>query len=139
MAGFKGHITGGIITATITSSGVFYKTQNIKTTLIVAGLTIIFSLYPDMDIKSKSRFYLGILGLTILAILTYLNIDRVIIGYITLLMIIPGLSIHRGFAHSLLWLGIISIIGYHYSPYIALGISTGFFTHLLLDGHFKLI
>ena len=92
-----------------------------------------------MDIKSTSRKYLGILFLELLAILIYIEYDRFIIGYIAALVIIPGLSKHRGFSHSLIWLFIITAFAYYKFNMLAYSIPIGYITHLILDKHFKLI
>ena len=139
MANFNGHITGGIITSTISIGSMFYYTNNYITSIYAGLITLIFSLYPDMDIHSKSNRYLSLISLiTVIILHYYFKLDN-IAWVIAILTIIPSIFKHRGFAHSLIFMVILTSLGVYYIGILGYFISIGFLTHLTLDKHFSLV
>jgi len=148
MANFKGHLTGGIITSSILAGSYLYF-YNIKTAIIGFVTSLIFSLYPDMDIKSKSQKYLVIFFILFGGYIFIYEYDSIRMLLIMWLIITPLLFKHRGYNHSLLnmlwlmfiWWGLIhSYFPINQDMYISnIAVAVGFSTHLLLDKHWKLL
>jgi len=139
MADFDGHITGGIVTSIISTGGMFYYTHDLLTSIYAGLITLVFSLYPDMDIHSKSNRYLSLISLIAVVILHYyFKLDSVA-WIVAILTIIPSIFKHRGFAHSLIFMGILTSLGIYYVGNLGYFVTAGFLTHLTLDKHFSLI
>lgn len=140
---FREHIIGGCVTSVI-ATGVAYHFHWIKNTeqAIVAVCCGVFaSLYPDIDIKSKSSRLLAVF-IAICCIICWLHcrIDLVVMW--ACIAIVPMFLKHRGFTHSHLCAGIIATcMFYDYGSTIKISAIAiwiiaylGYFTHLALDG-----
>ena len=153
MANFKGHLTGGLIVAS-TNLIVFTYLNNIIDGLITFATALIFSLYPDQDIASKSQRYLTGIGIiSILYLLLFTgeipDVNFLPIIIILSLIIMPLLYKHRGFNHSIsnifmlsiMWLGLLSnFITIDYNSYIyIIALVSGYSIHLILDKHWSLM
>jgi len=134
---FIGHSTGGLITAGISGCYFFNSTNSFKIGLTSAITTYIFSLYPDMDIRSTSRKLLTVAGLIATIALYIINpIFSIVMLSLTLF---PRLLPHRGFNHSLIMMCIVAVIWNTMFPGTVWAVMIGFLTHLVLDTHFKLV
>lgn len=134
---FIGHSTGGIITASITGYYFYHNTNSFKIALTTAVTTYIFSLYPDMDIKSTSRKLLTVAGLIATFVLFIIYpIYSIVMLAIT---VFPRLLPHRGFNHSLLMMLIIAGVWNYMFSGTLIAVVVGYMTHLLLDTHFKIV
>jgi len=145
---YEEHAVGGLVSATIVTTGVAYYTRNIVLSVISFVMTLFMSLYPDMDTGSKSRRYITLLGVLSIGYLVYTGSGYLLEAiYISSLLIIPGLFKHRGFTHTLLFGGIISYFIYYISStfidasyiYFIIPGVIGELTHLILDKHIRLI
>jgi len=149
MANFKGHITGGLSIATVNLI-IFTYLQDIKVGAITFATALIFSLYPDQDIKSKSQQLLTILGLIGILLIMYFKIDTMSVIIILGLIILPLLYKHRHFNHSIingivlcivwqLFLSIFIPITFPNDYWYSIALWSGYGMHLVLDKHWKLI
>jgi membrane-bound metal-dependent hydrolase YbcI (DUF457 family) len=142
---WNGHKNGGIFT-TIIMMGVFiYLGISVSDVIILGTISFLFSLYPDTDINSTSGkvFFVVAIPITL-----FLLVNNPYMGIVILpILIAPILSHHRGITHSIVWLAVTAgSISYivlkttgielHYSM---IAVSVGYFTHLLLDTHFKIL
>lgn len=155
MPGYKGHTIGAaaasiIYVAALTAlpiaalqqtSGLLADWQMVIGVVVVA---ILFGLWPDIDTNSKGQtiFYSLAFAADILLIL---GGQFQAAAYFGLLCMVPVLSHHRGWTHSV-WAMLlvptpIVVVPYLYNPdLLATGLLiygaavAGFFSHLLLDG-----
>jgi len=135
---FPGHNIGGIISSICMGGYIMYSSSNVELATISAITTYIFSLYPDMDIRSTSRTILTIIGLIGSFILFIINpyFCLLLLG----LILFPRLLPHRGFNHSILMMLICAGIWDYIIPFnVFIPVIAGFSTHLLLDTHFKIV
>jgi len=146
MPGYKGHIAGGILTgvgAIYTGIVTGWIYPNITQLIIIFGLILAGSLFPDVDTDSKGQnlFYSILVVIDIYLIIKREYKDAAILGFLALL---PALGHHRGWTHT--WwamllvpipIVILSIVVFHYSWYTAIvfysAASLGYFSHLILD------
>ena len=146
MAGYKGHIAGGIILMMIVLNLVFYAFTSPSWIEIILYmlLAIMFALWPDVDIKSKGQklFYI-LFFITDLYLIIVQKFEAA--AFLGLFIIIPILSKHRGWTHSIPAMILIPspILIYPMIsggtmeffagvPYYFAAI-TGYFSHILLD------
>lgn len=155
MASYKGHIAGGFIAAAVYTAVISFAPveqfaasakllgdwQTIASVFIIAML---FSLFPDVDTKSKGQllFYWTVFIIDIILIWSG-NIQAA--AYFGLIAILPVLSRHRGWTHSK-WAAFVIPIPIIVIPYLhndaMLPISfvyygaavVGYLSHLLFDG-----
>lgn len=130
---FRNHAILGLIGGTVLT--VFMPT------LYTLPITFLGSIFPDIDIKSKSsRILYLLIFLSSIGLYFY---GQISIAFILLAFsILPQLTSHRGFFHS-----ITACIGLSAIPIYFLGISNpfsipfcvGFIIHLIADKHFKLL
>ncbi|MCF6157716.1 MAG: hypothetical protein E3K32_03895 [wastewater metagenome] len=102
---FKGHITGGIVSGTILASATFLLkdffggADPLQSVLSIFGITVFFSLFPDVDIGSVLQrwFYRAIF-----IILLYLGYQKQyeLATLIAIIALTPILHHHRGWTHS---------------------------------------
>lgn len=102
---FKGHITGGLISGTILATATFIGNGSsglfdpLKSVFSVYGITVFFSLFPDVDISSIGQrwFYRAVFIL-----LLYLGYQKYyeIATLASIIAITPILGHHRGWTHS---------------------------------------
>ena len=143
---YEQHITGGMITSIFSVAFSAYR-SGLEQLWLICLTSIVFSLFPDMDTGSKSRRLLMLISLPVFIYLFHNGYDTS--GYTLLSLTILSTAFkHRGFTHSLLGMvifggmyvhvidtsiGMIDPINY------AVAISIGYLTHLILDGHFKVV
>ncbi len=148
---YGGHLAGAIFTATGTGIGALVYTHKFGVSVICSITTFIFALYPDMDINSIPRKMFLPLGVLIAGLLFYFMPEYKTPAIILFcLTVFPLFMPHRGFLHSILgmllvafaWNSMLSMFmpvedlkGLIYACAVCLG----YFTHLILDTHFKLI
>jgi len=133
---FLGHSTGGIMSSGISGAFTYSQTNSFKMACGCAVTTYIFSLYPDMDIRSTSRKLLTIAGLLGTLVLFWANpVYSLILISLTLA---PRMFPHRGFNHSLLMMLIVSLTWNVMFPGTIWAVVIGFMTHLILDTHIHL-
>jgi len=142
---FKGHSVGGIISATVVTIGCYTTSQSIQHSILYGITTYLFSLYPDLDIKSKSQKIWLIIGIIISGYL--MSINDINHGFVMIgIFIIPQLFKHRGIVHTLKFGAVISYAWYYVLygfinidlMYTMVSGMIGYTTHLLLDKHIKL-
>ena len=151
MSNFNGHFTGGLIASCIGTSIAVIGNQHmhwmlsIEDCAFIWSSTLFFSLFPDIDIKSKpskifyTAFFIGLCYL-------YLTKRFETATILSMLAITPQMTKHRGFFHYKITALLIPaytfiLYGQHYmtlhtavAMYFA-GV-VGYFTHLLLDNEF---
>ena len=145
MAGGKTHIWGGFVFVIIfiyTITNYFYQPALIEVVIYFA-LACMFSVWPDIDIKSYGqKFFYIIFFITDLFFI--INEEYKIASYFGLIIILPVLAKHRGWTHSIPAMilipspllfypvvisGEIDVSGiYFYAAAV-----TGYFSHLVLD------
>ncbi len=163
---FKGHLIGGVLagigTAAAASRLGYLPPQDYQAWAWVWGTTVAFSLFPDLDTSSvPQRWFFRL----VFAALVYLgwNEDYERATFVGLLAILPLLDHHRGWTHWRLspllvplalgaayeywrarhaWLGGFSWENVRHlladQPIFLAACIIGWYTHLLLDGYFKL-
>lgn len=156
MANYKGHLNGalvaaGLYLAVLIGVAVLYTLYTSFTwgqigagLLGVIVLTVLFGLWPDVDLDSKGRriFYNLFFAIDLFLIVT----ERFeAAAYLGLFAILPALGAHRGWTHTwwamLLVPAPLVVVPYLYLPDMPLiglpfygAAVTGYFSHLLLDG-----
>jgi membrane-bound metal-dependent hydrolase YbcI (DUF457 family) len=155
MAGYKGHIGGGIALGAVYAGALHFVPyerfiemagllHNWQALAAVFVLSVLFALFPDIDTNSKGQDIFYALALTVNIMLIWSgNIQAA--AYLGLVAMLPIVGKHRGWTHSkLAMLAIplpILIVPYLYNEH-ALAASSllygaaviGYFSHLLLDG-----
>lgn len=141
----KTHVAIGIATALTITSG-----EPLQNQIIMVGATALSSLFPDLDhpksklnqkilfVKNKffkTLFYLGLGGLFTYA---YLSTEIKALLFLGIASGLIGISIHRGFTHSLIGLlsysFLVRFIATEYNiEYIYTGFVLGYFLHLVAD------
>lgn len=153
MANFKTHLLGGVASYAV-STYLFWNQGNQTTFLYIGTMSIIGSLFPDIDSDTSKTIRYFFRGLTIAILLLvsrnlYLNsVDYkksafilISIPFIVLYLIKPlfsKMTSHRGIYHSIpMGLTISLLILYipfiSYKFIIASSFMLGFLTHLILD------
>lgn len=155
MAGYRGHIAGGMVAAlacTLAVSLLPYEQLSAYANLLqgwqtLAGVFMVatlFALFPDVDIKSKGQTLFYWLVFTVDVLLIW-NKQIQAAAYLGMIALLPLLSKHRGWTHSVVAaLAVpapIIIIPYFYSERL-LAISilfygaavVGYLSHIALDG-----
>ncbi|MES9995134.1 metal-dependent hydrolase [Desulfovibrio aminophilus] len=147
MPGYKGHIAGALCAAGLLGLGLWFLGLLPRDWLTLAGLTgfcLVGALFPDIDTKSKGQylFYAALLAVDA-GLLLQKSYEWA--AYLGLAAIIPGVTPHRGWTHSVwsmllipqaVWA--VPVFLYDrpaadFLPY-ALALGLGYFSHLLLDG-----
>jgi len=145
MAGGKGHIWGGfffVIVFIYTVTNYFYQPSVLEIVIYIA-LACMFSVWPDIDIKSHGQKFFYIIFF-ITDVFLIIQKEYEIASYFGLIIILPILAKHRGWTHSIPAMvlipspllfypviihGSIDISGiYFYGAAV-----TGYFSHLVLD------
>ena len=142
----KGHIFFGFIISFIfifVISNYFFK-PDLKDIILYIVIGVLFSMWPDIDTKSKGqRFFYSIFFLTD-CYLIWLQ-EFKIAAFFGLLIILPILAKHRGWTHSRpamlliplpillypMWVN--NSLDFSNLPFYAIAV-TGYFSHLLIDG-----
>ena len=155
MAGYKGHIAGGLVTAvacTFAVSLLPYEQLSAYADLLqgwqtLAGVFIVamlFALFPDVDIKSKGQSLFYWLIFIVDALLIW-NKQIQAAAYLGVIALLPLLSKHRGWTHSVVAAFLIPspivLVPYLYSERIVAvavlfygAAVVGYLSHIALDG-----
>jgi len=146
MSSGKGHIVGGFVFLwlflTVLSN--YFFVPSAMEIVIYAAIAIMFSLWPDVDIKSiGQKLFYSIFFLTDVALIFYFK-ELETAAYFGLLIILPILAKHRGWTHwrstaILLPVPLMLAPMYMYggtllegAPYYCAAV-TGYFSHLFFD------
>ena len=146
MASGKGHILGGLVFLWLflTILANFFFVPSAMEIIIFAAIAVMFSLWPDVDIKSIGQKVFYTIFFVTDAILVFYFQDYKTAAFFGLLIILPILSKHRGWTHSrltavLLPTPLLLVPMYVFEGSIAQGIPyyfaavTGYFSHLFFD------
>lgn len=135
---FPGHITGGIASAIGVTLYSFTQLNDPILALKCGVITIIGSLYPDMDIRSIPRKILTPIGL--IMSLFYFITGNIPFGIMLAgITIVPLLCAHRKFNHSLVWMFMVAGMFNFMLPGVFGAFCIGMLTHLFLDMHYRII
>lgn len=143
MPGYKGHLVGGLTAYCLT---IFICSWYVNAYPVLAEwliCTLLGSLFPDVDVKSKGQniFYVV---LFIGALILLVQQRYVTLSYVAVLAAIPLITRHRGLLHRF-WFIIIAVAGSayaiaHWYPNLSsrIYVDAGFFligaaSHLYLD------
>lgn len=147
MGGFKTHIAYGMIASVVTSIVLICCVQRfmyftVEQVLVSSVVMVLFSLLPDIDIKSSASrlFYVVVFGL----LLCLIYCERyVVAGVVGVLAVVPQLVVHRGFFHTVwaaLILGVLLFvilvregIGLEVGLLISVMAFIGYCVHLFID------
>jgi len=146
MASGKGHILGGLVFLWLflTILANFFFVPSAMEIIIFAAIAVMFSLWPDVDIKSIGQKVFYTIFFVTDAILVFYFQDYKTAAFFGLLIILPILSKHRGWTHSrltavLLPTPLLLVPMYVFEGSLAQGIPyyfaavTGYFSHLFFD------
>lgn len=147
MPNYKGHLIGGAVAFAIVICFIFNNNVNFITGLEWLCFTLLGSLFPDIDIKSKGQ---KIFYKVLFCVLIFLAFKKQLsaIALISLLSFIPLLVRHRGMCHQL-WFVITvpfavavccNLFFPHYYSIIlwdAIFFTVGAISHLWLDVGFR--
>lgn len=142
---YKGHLIGGIVTSTLVAGGSFVYSGDFIIAGVSAITSLIFSLYPDLDVASKPSRYAFLLGIPSILALIYMEYHfEAILGFVFISL--PKAFPHRGLVHtlkfgllaSMCWLTIISTFINIEHYYVILSGFIGYTTHLSLDNHIRI-
>jgi len=143
---YEQHVTGGMITSLFSVAFSAYR-SGLEQLWLICLTSIVFSLFPDMDTGSKSRRLLILMSLPAFIYLFHKEYDASGYALFAIVMLSTAFK-HRGFTHSLagmvvfgglyvyaidMSIGMVDPVNY------AVAISIGYLTHLILDGHFKVV
>jgi hypothetical protein len=149
MSNFKEHQNNGIISAIIVGIILIISNNLINISLLdiilPVLLTYIYSLFPDIDVKSvPSKFFYSII--TALLIILYIYQLHKIANIIAIISIIPQLVKHRGVFHNpitaviiptnIFYIYYIDAISFQYASICYLASVFGYIIHLLKDTKF---
>jgi membrane-bound metal-dependent hydrolase YbcI (DUF457 family) len=155
MAGYKGHIAGGVALGGVYAgvlhfvpyerfvevAGVLHNWQAFIALFVIS---VLFALFPDIDTNSKGQnIFYGLALAADIALLWSGNIQAA--AYLGLIAMLPIVGKHRGWTHSKLAMVLIpvpiALIPYLYNDKILAAsllfygaAVAGYFSHLLLDG-----
>lgn len=145
MSNYKGHITSGAITASLSSVIAYTMSSSMRLGLACGVTTLFFAMFPDVDIKSKfSKFFYWV----VLISASYLMLNGMsnIAAFMLILSITPQLVNHRGIFHSnwfaflvpgyIFYFSYIGVLTNQESLLIYLAGVFGYFTHLFMDSKF---
>ena len=146
MASGKGHILGGLVFLWLflTILANFFFVPSAMEIIIFTAIAVMFSLWPDVDIKSIGQKVFYTIFFVTDAILVFYFQDYKTAAFFGLLIILPILSKHRGWTHSrltavLLPTPLLLVPMYVFEGSLAQGIPyyfaavTGYFSHLFFD------
>ena len=146
MASGKGHILGGLVFLWLflTILANFFFVPSAMEIIIFTAIAVMFSLWPDVDIKSLGQKVFYTIFFVTDAILVFYFQDYKTAAFFGLLIILPILAKHRGWTHSrltavLLPTPLLLVPMYIFEGSLAQGIPyyfaavTGYFSHLFFD------
>jgi membrane-bound metal-dependent hydrolase YbcI (DUF457 family) len=147
MPGYKGHLTGGLITASLAIGTAAVAGHAVHTPLQVAGIVsfcLLGALFPDVDTDSKGQNLFYSIFILVDGTLIFPRNYRWA-AWFRLFAMLPALGHHRGWTHTW-WAMLLVGAPIFFIPGILLGISNitiffifylaftaGYFSHLLLD------
>ena len=146
MSNFAGHATAGIVASSVCAGVLVYtKTKwnlSVDDIVIPSMLMFIFSLFPDIDIKSTpSKIFYTIIFVSLLYL--YLNELYQLGNLLAIVAIVPQIVSHRGVFHSpitafalpsfVFYLKYIGEIDLKLALLVYVGSVIGYFIHLTLD------
>lgn len=143
MAGYKTHITGALLACGLLYFFPFWNALAWPGKLLCIALAVFFGLWPDVDTKSKGQWIFLWLCLIVNVILI-IREEYKRAAYLSLLIILPLMSRHRGWTHH--WLAMLLLpaalylAALHYTkahpvdllPYF-LAALLGYASHLVID------
>ena len=146
MASGKGHIVGGVVFFWffITLMANYFFVPDAMEIVIYAAIILMFSLWPDVDIKGLGqKVFYSIFFITDLILIFYFQHYKAA-AYFGLLIILPILAKHRGWTHYrataiILPLPLIVVPLFVFDGTLFEGIPfylaavTGYFSHLFFD------
>ena len=146
MASGKGHILGGLVFLWLflTILANFFFVPSAMEIIIFTAIAVMFSLWPDVDIKSLGQKVFYTIFFVTDAILVFYFQDYKTAAFFGLLIILPILAKHRGWTHSrltavLLPTPLLLVPMYVFEGSLAQGLPyyfaavTGYFSHLFFD------
>jgi len=99
MSNFQGHATAGLFGAGMIGAGLSAKGYPAQTALGGAIFVFLFSIFPDIDVKSvPSKIFYTAIFITLLML--FYTEQHKLAHIIALVAIIPQLTSHRGIMHS---------------------------------------
>jgi len=155
MAGWKGHIGGGLIcmsvyVAVISFMPIGYManlegfSQNWQTLIAIFFVGMLFTIFPDIDTNSKAQdIFIGFAFLLDVLLIAIGSVQ--LAAYLGLITMLPIISHHRGWTHRL-WAMLIVPLPILIVPYLykdsLLSVAAiyygaaliGYFSHLFFDG-----
>ncbi len=146
MPGYKGHIFFSLLFCGVLYFFPFWQSLSITGKLICIAICVFFGLWPDVDTKSKGQTIFLLLFLTANGFLIYRG-EYKRAAYLGLLIVLPLMSRHRGWTHSIVamilipgavYLIFVQYTGSHYYdilPYF-LAALLGYSSHLAADNFF---
>ena len=145
MANFVGHSVGGIITSTVGCAIVTYNREHLNVSLeeliILPVVSYMFSIFPDIDIKSTpSKFFYSIIIISLIYL--FYNEMYAFANILGIVSLIPQIVSHRGFFHSYFAAMLIPLAVTYSVPFgdnklfLYLFAISGYYTHLILDSKF---
>lgn len=156
MAGYRGHLMGAavffagyfaVLVFVFAFDGAWARYTTLEALgypLALFGLTLLFGLWPDVDIHSKGQqvFYWIFFAVDLVLVVTRQYQEA---AYFGLLAILPILSKHRGWTHSW-WAMVVLPLPLLVLPYVLMpekpltglpfygAAVTGYLSHLFMDG-----
>ena len=155
MAGWKGHVVGGLASVTIYTLAVsfgpverlaelagFLHNWHVSVAVFIIGL--LFAIFPDVDTNSKAQdLFFGMIFL--LDVLLIANGYIQVAAYLGLMAMLPIISHHRGWTHEIWAMFIVPLpvllVPYLYNSSLLLisiiyygAAVVGYFSHLFFDG-----
>lgn len=155
MAGWKGHVGGGLVCLAVYAAAVsfvpiqrFAEAANLlhnwEALAAIFVIGALFAIFPDVDTNSKAQdLFFGIVFLLDILLIATGGIQAA--AYLGLIAMLPIVGHHRGWTHKIWAMFVIPlpilIVPYLYSQdLLVLGIVyygaavVGYFSHLLFDG-----
>ncbi|MCE2503583.1 MAG: metal-dependent hydrolase [Chlorobi bacterium] len=152
MAGYKGHVTAGVIFGIALIAGLAFTPlaatlslqEKLVKAVLILWLAVLFALFPDVDIKSKGQilFYRVFVLLDLALLIKKFYVEAALLGFLAML---PIISKHRGWTHSFIAMILVPspiLLGPMYlaeQPVLDglpfyLGAVVGYLSHLVADG-----
>ncbi len=146
MAGYRTHTTAALLFCGLLFAFPFFHALHLYGQLACVGLAVFFGLFPDVDTKSKGQ-YIFLVSFVLVDIILILREEYKKAAYLGLLVVLPIMSRHRGWTHSIaamilipgaLYLALLQYSGnppYEMLPYL-LAALLGYASHLIVDKYF---
>lgn len=146
MSNFAGHRNAGILASAVVGGGLVFASKQyglpLEEIVIPAASTFIFSLFPDIDVKSTpSKFFYACI-LTVLGYCYYTQ-QHAIGNLIGLFAVIPQVTKHRGIFHhpitalllpsAVFYLHYLNVMTLRFAVIVYLASVFGYFVHLFKD------